>query len=305
MAAQLLRRGGPDDLVEGVLHHADGEAGGDVLDAGAVLLGLLDAGVHEDGAAAAKVHGTVREEAQFREILHLIAQGVGEGLQEAAAAGGAGLVQEDVADGPLADLEALHVLAADVDDEVHLGEEVAGGGEVGHRLHHAVVGVEGGFRQVLAVAGGGDGGHPHGGMLPAEGEKGISQDGHGAPLVGLIVREEEVPGLVDDRQLHGGGAGVDADMYRAGVVRWESYPWDGGFGVAGAEGLVLRFTREERGLGAVAPEGPAAAEAAAELLKVEGLVGVEGGAHGDVVEAVLRAGAGEVQCLVKAAAETF
>ena len=145
--------------------------------------------------------------------------------------------------------------------------------------------------------------HPR--MLPAEGEEGLSQDGHGAPLVGLVVREEEVPGLVDDRQLHGGGAGVDADMYRAGVVRWESYPWDGGFGVAGAEGLVLRFTREERGLGAVAPEGPAAAEAAAELLKVEGLVGVEGGAHGDVVEAVLRAGAGEVQSLVKAAAETF
>ena len=49
----------------------------------------------------------------------------------------------------------------------------------------------------------------------------------------------------------------------------------------------------------------ASGRAAAELLKVEGLVGVEGGAHGDVVEAVLRAGAGEVQCLVKAAAETF
>ena len=305
VAAQLLRRGGADDLVEGVLHHADGEARGDVLDAGPVLLGLLDAGVHEDGAAAAEIHGTVGKEAQLREVLHLVAQGMGEGLQEAAAAGGAGFVEEDVADGPLADLEALHVLAADVDDEVHLGQEVAGGGEVGHRLHHAVVGVEGGLRQVLAVAGGGDGGYMHPRMLPAEGQEGLLQDGHGAPLVGLVVREEEVPVLVDDRQLHGGGAGVDADMYRAGVVRRESYPGDGGPGVAGSEGLVLRFAGKERGLGAVAPEGLAPPQALAELPEVEGLVGVEGRAHGHVVETVLRAGAGEAQSLVKAVAETF
>ena len=68
-------------------------------------------------------------------LLHVIAQGLGEGLQKAAAARGAGFVEEDVADGTVLDLEALHVLAADVDDEVHIGHEVLGGGEVGHRLH--------------------------------------------------------------------------------------------------------------------------------------------------------------------------
>ena len=47
-----------------------------------------------------KVHGPLGEEAQLRKLLHVLAQGLGEGLQEAAAAGGAGLVQEDVADGP-------------------------------------------------------------------------------------------------------------------------------------------------------------------------------------------------------------
>ena len=40
--AQVVGGGGPDDLVDGVFHDGDGQAGGDVLHAGAVLLGLLD-----------------------------------------------------------------------------------------------------------------------------------------------------------------------------------------------------------------------------------------------------------------------
>ena len=90
---------------------------------------------------------------------------LGEGLEEAAAAGGAGLVQEDVADSAVLNLKALHVLTADVDNKIHVGQKMPGGGEVGHGLHHAVVGVEGIFRQVLAVAGGGDGGHMEGGVV--------------------------------------------------------------------------------------------------------------------------------------------
>ena len=54
--AQVVGVGGPDDLVDGVLHNGDGQAGGDVLHAGPVLLGLLHAGVHEHGAPGAQVH---------------------------------------------------------------------------------------------------------------------------------------------------------------------------------------------------------------------------------------------------------
>ena len=42
LAAQFFGAGRTDDLVQRVLDHADGQAGGDVLDAGTVLLGLLD-----------------------------------------------------------------------------------------------------------------------------------------------------------------------------------------------------------------------------------------------------------------------
>ncbi len=112
----------------------------DVLNGGAVLLGLLHAGVHKHGAAAAQVHGPVGKQAQGGKVLDVVAQRLGEGLQKAAAAGGAGFVQEDVADGTVLDLEALHVLTADVDDEIHIRHKVLGGGKVGHGFHHAQIG---------------------------------------------------------------------------------------------------------------------------------------------------------------------
>ena len=53
--AQIVGVGGPDDLVDRVLDDGDGQSRGDVLHAGPVLLGLLDAGIHEHRAACAQV----------------------------------------------------------------------------------------------------------------------------------------------------------------------------------------------------------------------------------------------------------
>ena len=164
MTAQLLRRGGPDHLVDGVFHHRDGQSRGDVFHGGAVLLGLLHTGVHKHRAPAAQIHGPVRKQAQLRKVLHIVAQRLGEGLQKAAAAGRTGFVEENVADGAVFDLEALHVLTADVDDEVHIRHKMLGGGKVGDGLHYAEIRVEGGLGQILAVAGGGDGRHVQLGM---------------------------------------------------------------------------------------------------------------------------------------------
>ena len=164
MAAQFLRRGGPDHFIDGVFHHGDGQTRGDVLYGCAVLLGLLHTGIHKHGAPAAQVHGAVGKQAQLCEVLHIVAQRLSEGLQKAAAAGRTGFVEENVADGAVFDLEALHVLTADVDDEVHIRHKMLGGGKVGHGLHHAEIRVEGGLGQILAVAGGGDGRHVQLGM---------------------------------------------------------------------------------------------------------------------------------------------
>ena len=104
LAAQLFRAGSADHLVQRVLDHADGQACGDILDAGTVLLRLLDRAVHEHSAAAAQVHRAVCEQTQRGKLLDVVAQRLRKGLQKAAAAGGAGLVQEDVADGAVLDL---------------------------------------------------------------------------------------------------------------------------------------------------------------------------------------------------------
>ena len=69
--------------------------------------------------------GALGKQTQPREFLHTVAHGFGESLNEGAAPGGACLVEHDGVDGVVADLEAFDVLPADVEDEVHVGIEVA------------------------------------------------------------------------------------------------------------------------------------------------------------------------------------
>ena len=65
--------------------------------------------------------GCSARQPQLRKFLDVIAQRIGKGLQKRAAARRTGLVQENIVDGAVADLEALDVLAADIDDKIHVG----------------------------------------------------------------------------------------------------------------------------------------------------------------------------------------
>ena len=150
--AQFFRAGGANDLIDGVFHHRNGQSGGNILNACPVLLGLFYAGIHKDRTAAAQIHGTVREQTQLCKILHVVAQRLGKGLQKAPAAGGTGFIEENIADGSVLDLEALHILTADVNDKIHIGQEVSCGGEVGHGFHHAVIPMKGVLGEILPVA---------------------------------------------------------------------------------------------------------------------------------------------------------
>ena len=302
LAAQLLGAGSPDDLVQRVLDHADGQAGADVLDAGAVLLGLLDRAVHKDGAAAAQVHRAVGEQAQRGKLLDVVAQRLGKGLQEAAAARRTGLVQKDVADGPVLDLEALHVLAADVDDEIHVGHKVFGGGKVGHRLDQAVVAAEGVFDQVLAVAGGGHAGHLQAGVVAVDLEQLLPDQGQRVAQVGLVIGVEDAALLVHHHQLDGGRARVDADVHRPALCP----KGDAGHAVGhmpGVERLVLLLIGKEGRLAGVGRGGCVLVQRGRHLGQIERLVGVEGRAQRHIQQAVLGALAGDAQRLVKAAAQ--
>ena len=86
MLAQRLGAGELDDLEQRVFDHRAGQTRGDVLHGRALLLRLLDVGVHKHGAARAQIDGLGREERLCGKALRRIAHGHGEILQERSAA---------------------------------------------------------------------------------------------------------------------------------------------------------------------------------------------------------------------------
>ena len=152
MLAQLVRRAGADDLVDGVLDDGGGEPCGNILDARALLLRLLDRAVHEHRAPRAQLDGVLCKQPQAGELLDFHIHRLGERLNKGAAARGARLVEHDRVDGAVFDLEALDVLSADVDDEVDVRVKVERCLEVRHRLHDAEVDLERRAHHLLAVA---------------------------------------------------------------------------------------------------------------------------------------------------------
>ena len=80
----------------------------------------------------------------------------------------AGFIQKNIADSAIFNFEALHVLSADVDDEIHLRQKMLGSREMRDRLYNTEIGVECGLRQVLAVSGSGDRGNIQVRMLLVE-----------------------------------------------------------------------------------------------------------------------------------------
>ena len=208
-----------DDLEQGVLDDGVREARGHVADGRPLLLGLLDAGVHEDGAAAAQVDRALGARGRLRELLDGHVHGHREALDEAAAARGARLVEHDVLDDAVLDLEALHVLAADVEDELDARDKGLGAAQVRDGLDLAGVGAQGLNEDLLTIAGGG-----HVADRAADGHLVVDvvHDGAGgAEDVAVVVAVpgvEELAALPHHGRLHRGGAGVDADEHAALVA---------------------------------------------------------------------------------------
>ena len=276
---QVVGRGGPDDLVNGVFHNGGGQAGGDVRHAGPVLLGLLHAGVHKHGTPGAQIHRLLGEQPQLGEVGDGIAQGLGKGLDEGAAAGGACLVEHDGVHRTVADLKALHVLAADVDDKVHVRPEVGRRLIVGHGLHQAQIAGEGVFDQVLAIAG--DGCAFYLDAVPAQGVdlfQLLQHDGHRVALVGVVVGIQQSAVGGDQGQLGGGGPGVDAQPGGAGIGLGVHLRGVVGV-VPGTEGVILLLAVEEGGHGVHRRGG---LHALLQLFQhiLEGSGGIVGGAQG-------------------------
>ena len=89
----------------------------------------------------------------MREILHAVVQGLRERLDEGTAAGGTCLVQLYAVYSAVFDLDALHILAADVENTVDFRIEERGSVIMGNRLYLTLVQHQCSFDERLAVTG--------------------------------------------------------------------------------------------------------------------------------------------------------
>ena len=96
----------------------------------------------------------LRKKSSMGKVLHTVIQGFGKGFDKGTTAGGACLVELYTVYGLVLDLNAFHVLTADVEDTVYLRVEESSGIIVGHCLHLTVVQKKSSLHQRFAVAGG-------------------------------------------------------------------------------------------------------------------------------------------------------
>ena len=205
-----------DDLVQRVAHDRIAQAGGDVLHRRAFLLCLLDGRVHEHRAARAEVDRMVGVEGRLGELLDGQTHRLREGLQERAATGRARLVDGDRVDDAVGDGQVFHVLATDVDDSGDAGADHFGAAVVRHGLDHALVQVQAGGDQSLAVAGRAGSGDPRAfGQLGLDLLDDVDGGGQRAAFVVGVAGPDDFTVVVDERGLDGGGTSVDAQEVRA------------------------------------------------------------------------------------------
>ena len=242
-AAQHVGVGDAHHLGEHVLDDGAAQPGHDVVGGAAVLLLGDDAAVHKDGAAAAQLGGVAGTEGRVGDAVHRDAQRGGELLQKGAAARGAGLVQQHIGDDAVLDPDGFHVLAADVQQEGDVGQVVAGGRGVGHRLNGVVIAAERLAQHHFAVAGGAKTEYvqfyAHGGILFVQLLQAVTDHLDGVAAVAGVKAVHHFFVFVQQDQLAGGAAGVHPDVDPQRVAGFEGGRFQAGQGVAGPPGVPL------------------------------------------------------------------
>ena len=150
--AKLLGIGNLDNLVKSILDNRVGKSGRDICDRSAFLLGLFYLGVHKYGTSGTKVNRMLCKKSGFGEILHGVVQGFGKGFNKGTAARGTCLVQLYAVNGLVADLDALHILSADIYDTVNLRIKESSCIVMGNGLNLALIQQQGSLHQCFAVA---------------------------------------------------------------------------------------------------------------------------------------------------------
>ena len=246
VTAQLSGRAELDNLEQGVFDNGVGKARGNIRHLRSLFLGLLHIGVHKHCAAGSQVHGVLGKKGLPGKGFRRIAQRVGEILDKGAAAGRACLIEHNGVHGPVFQADALHILTADVQHAVHIPVKEGGGGAVGNGLHLALVQVEGGFQQRLAVAcragAGNAGGTGEPGFQIPDGGFGRL---NGVTLIIGIEGIEQLPLLTNQSHFCGGRTGVNSQIAIA-AVGFQIGLFHNSLAVPLPECLIIRLTFKQR-----------------------------------------------------------
>ena len=100
------------------------------------------------------------EKRLVRKVADAVIQGFRKGFDKGTAAAGACLVELHAVDRVILDLDAFHILSADIQDAVYFRVKESGGVVMRYRLHLALVQHQSRLDQRLAVAGGAGIGDP-------------------------------------------------------------------------------------------------------------------------------------------------
>ena len=215
---QLLGRGQLDHFVQGIFDDGVGQSRRNIRNRRPLLLGLLHIGVHKHGAAGAQIHRAGSKQRLTGKGRGGIAHGIGKVGNKGAASGGAGFIEHDAVHRAVFQLDALHILTANVQDTVHLGVKEGSRRAVGNGLHHPFIQGERGFQQGLAIAGGAAPDDPGTGrQLLFQLTNGQLGGHNGVSLVVAVEAVQKLPILADEGQLGGGGTGINAQEAVAGV----------------------------------------------------------------------------------------
>ena len=140
-------------------------------------------------------------------------------------------------------------------------------------------------------------------MLVVEFLQNLTNQGYGISQIRTVVGKKDPFFVIDDHQLHRGGAGVDADMYRRVVIRAEGYTGYRSLRVTLTKCLVIQFAFKQRRLRAIRLGRTAVFQRLCHFHQVAFPVSIVSRTQRHEQQTVLRAGSGNTQRFIKALAQ--
>ena len=236
------------------------------------------------------------------ELLGCVAQNFGKGLQKAAAAAGAGFVQKDIIDGTVMDFQALHILTADIKNEIYLRLQILGSIKVCHGFYDTIVNTKAVANQLLAVTGDCTCQQAAGGIFCIEIGKIIADGNNRITLIALVEGVKQFAVWTHNSDFNGRAAGINTDKGFACLRRGTDS--DTFLRVTLLKNSIFAFVFKQRRQMFKAVLCCCCLQLFWQRGKVHLVLGTEGCTHCYIKQAVFRADTFDIQNTVKGIAQT-